>query len=156
MSLQISRIKGISIRLHFTLIVVFFLITWTLATYFMPERSAPNILNPINYWIMGAVGAIVLFISVLLHELAHSLVAMRYGLKVRQIILFIFGGVSEIDEEEKITKDFRKEFKIAVAGPVTSFVSSNFRKYVVGCFPTSKCSNSRQHSRTHYDNTRDG
>lgn len=122
MSLQISRIKGISIRLHFTLIVVFFLITWTLATYFMPERSAPNILNPINYWIMGAAGAIVLFISVLLHELAHSLVAMRYGLKVRQIILFIFGGVSEIDEEEKITKDFRKEFKIAVAGPVTSFV----------------------------------
>ena len=46
---------------------------------------------------------------------------MRYGLKVCQIILFIFGGVSEIDEE-KITKEFRKEFKIAVAGPVTSFV----------------------------------
>jgi Zn-dependent protease len=63
-----------------------------------------------------------LFISVLLHELAPSLIAMRYGLKVCQIILFIFGGVSEIDEEEKITKDFRKEFKIAVAGPVTSFV----------------------------------
>ena len=61
------------------------------------------------------------FISVLLHELAHSLNAMGYGLKVCQIILFIFGGVSEIDEE-KITKEFRKEFKIAVAGPVTSFV----------------------------------
>ena len=49
---------------------------------------------------------------------------MRYGLKVCQIILFIFGGVSEIDEEEKITKDFRKEFKIDVAGPVTSFVTA--------------------------------
>lgn len=47
---------------------------------------------------------------------------MRYELKVCQIILFIFGGVSETDEEEKITKDFRKEFKIAIAGPVTSFV----------------------------------
>lgn len=62
-----------------------------------------------------------LFISVLLHELAPSLIAMGYGLKVCRIILFIFGGVSEIYEEEKITKDFRKEFKIA-AGPVTSFV----------------------------------
>ena len=98
-----------------------------------------------------------LFISVLLHELAHSLIAMRYGLKVCQIILFIFGGVLEIDEEEKITKDFRKEFKIAVAGPVTSFVvGSNIRMYMMGCFPTCKYSNSRQHSRAHYGNTRDG
>jgi Zn-dependent protease/CBS domain-containing protein len=71
---------------------------------------------------MGAIGAAVLFISVLLHELAHSIIATRYGLKVRQIVLFIFGGVSDIEEEEQITKDFRKEFKIAVVGPVTSFV----------------------------------
>jgi hypothetical protein len=47
-----------------------------------------------SYWLMGAVGAIILFASVLLHELAHSLVALWYGLRVRQIILFIFGGVS--------------------------------------------------------------
>jgi Zn-dependent protease/CBS domain-containing protein len=72
------------------------------------------------YWIMGIMGAIVLFISILLHELAHSIIALRYGLKVRQIMLFIFGGVSDIDDEE-ISKDFRKEFKIAVAGPITSF-----------------------------------
>lgn len=121
MSLQISRIKGIPIRLHFTLIVVFFLITWTLATNFMPQRNSPNVLDSINYWIMGATGALILFVSVLLHELAHSLVAIKYGLKVRQIVLFIFGGVSDIEEEEKITKDFRKEFKIAVVGPITSF-----------------------------------
>jgi len=79
-------------------------------------------LNTIEYWVMGAIGAAVLFISVLLHELAHSMIATRYGLKVRQIVLFIFGGVSDIEEEERITKDFRKEFKIAVVGPVTSFV----------------------------------
>jgi Zn-dependent protease/CBS domain-containing protein len=120
MSLQVVRIKGIPIRLHFTLIVVFFLITWTLATYFMPQIY-PG-LNTIEYWVMGAIGAAVLFISVLLHELAHSIIATRYGLKVRQIVLFIFGGVSDIEEEEQITKDFRKEFKIAVVGPVTSFV----------------------------------
>ena len=120
MSLQVVRIKGIPIRLHFTLIVVFLLITWTLATYFMPQIY-PG-LNTIEYWVMGAIGAAVLFISVLLHELAHSIIATRYGLKVRQIVLFIFGGVSDIEEEVQITKDFRKEFKIAVVGPVTSFV----------------------------------
>jgi len=121
LSLQVTRIKGIPIRLHFTLIVVFFLILWTLATRFMPQLY-PN-LSQIDYWIMGAAGALILFISVLLHELAHSLVAIRYGLKVRQIILFIFGGVSEIEEEKEETiEDFRKEFKIAVVGPITSFI----------------------------------
>jgi Zn-dependent protease/CBS domain-containing protein len=71
---------------------------------------------------MGGIGAAILFISVLLHELAHSIIATRYGLIVRQIVLFIFGGVSDIEEDEQITKDFRKEFKIAVVGPATSFV----------------------------------
>jgi Zn-dependent protease len=77
-------------------------------------------LNTAAYWIMGITGAVILFISVLLHELAHSIVAIRYGLKVRQIMLFIFGGVSDIEDEE-VSKDFRKEFKIAVVGPITSF-----------------------------------
>jgi Zn-dependent protease len=82
----------------------------------MPQYF-PN-LTIVQYWIMGSIGAIILFISVLLHELMHSVVALRYGIKVRQIILFIFGGVSEITEE---TRDFRKEFKIAIAGPAASF-----------------------------------
>jgi Zn-dependent protease/CBS domain-containing protein len=117
LSFQIAKVKGIPVRLHFTLIIVFLLIAWTLATNFMPQYF-PN-LAPIQYWIMGIAGAIVLFVSVFLHELMHSIVALRYGMKVRQIILFIFGGVSDIQEE---TKDFRKEFRIAAAGPVASFV----------------------------------
>jgi Zn-dependent protease/predicted transcriptional regulator len=121
LSLQVARIKGIPIRLHFTLIVVFFLILWTLAIRFMPQFY-PN-LSPLEYWIMGAAGAVILFISVLFHELAHSLMARRYGLKVHQITLFIFGGVSYIEEETNERKeDFRKEFKIAVIGPITSFI----------------------------------
>lgn len=129
MSLQVTRIKGIPIRLHFTLIVVFFLILWTLATRFMPQLY-PN-LSQIDYWIMGAAGALILFISVLLHEVAHSLVAIRYGLKVRQIILFIFGGVSEIEEErEETIEDFRKEFKIAVVGPITSFIIASIFAFI--------------------------
>ncbi len=67
---------------------------------------------------MGISGAFILFFSVLLHELAHSILSVKYGLKVRQIILFIFGGISDIKEE---TKDYRKEFKIAIVGPITSF-----------------------------------
>src|SRR5919112_3064103 len=116
MSFQIAKVKGIPVRLHFTLIIVFFLIAWTLASSFMPQYF-PN-LTTVQYWIMGAAGAIILFISVFLHELMHSVMALRYGIRVRQIILFIFGGVSEIPEE---TRDFRKEFKIAIAGPAASF-----------------------------------
>lgn len=116
MSLQITKVKGIPIKIHFTLIIVFVLVSWTLATGFMP-RFFPT-LNSSDYWLMGITGAFILFFSVLLHELAHSILSLKYGLKVRQIILFIFGGISDIKEE---TKDYRKEFKIAVVGPITSF-----------------------------------
>jgi Zn-dependent protease/predicted transcriptional regulator len=89
----------------------------------------PNInpgLSALEYWIMGIICAIILFFSVLLHELAHSIIALKYGIKVRQIILFIFGGMSDIEEEipggGEVSREFGKEFKIAVVGPVTSFV----------------------------------
>lgn len=108
--------RGIPVRLHFTLILAFLLIMWTLAVGFMPQYS-PG-LTPVQYWVMGAAGAAVLFFSVFVHELMHSVVAIHYGMKIRQIMLFIFGGVSEITEE---TKDFKKEFNIAIAGPAASF-----------------------------------
>lgn len=124
MSLQITRVKGIPIRLHYTLIIVFFLVTFTVSVYLMPNIN-PG-LTTLEYWIMGIICAVILFVSVLLHELAHSIIALRYGIKVRQIILFIFGGMSDIEEEMpgggEVSKDFEKEFKIAVVGPVTSFI----------------------------------
>ena len=89
----------------------------------------PN-LATVQYWIMGAIGAIILFISVFLHELMHSVIALRYGIKVRQIILFIFGGISEIPEE---TRDFRKEFKIAIAGPA-KFCNCELLRYLGGLY----------------------
>ena len=119
MSLQIFKIKKIPIKLHFTLIIVFFLISWTLATGFMPHYY-PN-LTTSQYWMMGIIGAIILFVSILLHELSHSLLSIRYGIHVNQIILFIFGGISDIKDE---TKEFKKEFKIALAGPLTSYALS--------------------------------
>jgi Zn-dependent protease/predicted transcriptional regulator len=71
------------------------------------------------YWTMGILGGIILFISVLLHELSHSMVAKRYGFKVRQIILFVFGGVSDIQGEPR--EDYKKEFTLAIVGPISSF-----------------------------------
>ncbi len=129
MSMKIGQIKGIPIRLHFTLLVTFILISWTITTRFSPVIYPE--LATIEYWITGVMGAFILFFSVLLHELAHSLLAKKYGLNVREIILFIFGGVSNIEDldivggqketSRKALADFRKEIKIAVAGPITSF-----------------------------------
>lgn len=119
MSLQVAEIYQIPIKLHYSLVLVFFLITWTLAYGFMPHYS-PG-LNPMQYWIMSIIGTVILFLSVLIHELSHSIVASRYGIKVKQIVLFIFGGVSDIEEEPK---DFNKEFKMAIAGPAVSLVLS--------------------------------
>jgi Zn-dependent protease/predicted transcriptional regulator len=116
-SLQVANIKGIPIKLHFTLAIVFGLIAWTLAVNYMP-LFYPGLPQSV-YWTMGILGAIVLFISVLLHELSHSIVAKRYGYKVRQIVLFVFGGVSDIRDEPK--EEYKKEFTIAIVGPISSF-----------------------------------
>lgn len=116
MSLQIGKIKGIRIRLHFTLLITFFLIDWTLSTYFMPDYVKG--LTSADYWLMGSIGTGILFFSILLHELAHSMVATRYNIPVRSITLFVFGGVSDIAKEPS---DFHQEFKMSIAGPLASF-----------------------------------
>ena len=116
MSFQILKIKNIPIKLHFTLIFIFVFLSWTLSVGFMPHFF-PNLMK-MEYIVMGITGTITLFVSVLIHELAHSILSIKYGIKVNQIILFIFGGISDIREE---TRDFKREFKIAVAGPLTSF-----------------------------------
>jgi len=117
LSLQIAKVKGIPIKLHFTLAIVFGLIAWTLAVSYMP-LFYPG-LPQSAYWAMGILGAIILLVSVLLHELSHSIIAERYGFKVHQIILFVFGGVSDIRDEPK--EDYKKEFMIAIVGPISSF-----------------------------------
>jgi len=122
LSLQIAKVKGIPIRLHFTLAIVFALIAWTLAVSYMP-LFYPG-LPQSAYWAMGILGAIILLVSVLLHELSHSIIAERYGFKVHQIILFVFGGVSDIRDEPK--EDYKKEFMIAIVGPISSFALQDY------------------------------
>lgn len=107
---------GVPVKLHFTLILGVLLIAWTLAVGYLPSEY-PG-LSSTTYWSLGVISAVTLFISVLLHELAHSYVAKKNGLPVRRIVLFIFGGVSEIEEEPK---EASLEFKVALVGPLTSF-----------------------------------
>jgi Zn-dependent protease/predicted transcriptional regulator len=95
------------------------LVTWSLATGVFPAWH-PG-LAPVTHWVMGALGAIGLFFSIVLHELAHSLVARRHGVVMRGITLFIFGGVAEMTDEPPSP---RAEFQVAIAGPLASLLIS--------------------------------
>ena len=116
MSANIGRILGIPIRIHWTLWLVFLLIAWSLADGYLPVVYPQ--FSVATDWTIGVVSAILLFVSVLLHELSHSYIAKKNGLPIARITLFFFGGVSEMSEEPK---DARLEVRMAAAGPLTSF-----------------------------------
>lgn len=116
---KIGTIMRIPIRVHFTWFVVFGLITWSLSTFYFP-KAAPD-LPAVSYWIKGVLAALLLFVSVAFHELAHSFVAKRYKISIESITLFIFGGVAQMKGEPPHPK---AEFRIAIAGPLSSFFLS--------------------------------
>lgn len=118
-SWKIATIMGIPIRVHFSWLIIFGLITWSLSTFYFP-KAAPH-LPELSYWLGGTVAALLLFVSVAFHELSHSFVAMRYRLSIASITLFIFGGVAQMKGEPPNPK---AEFRIAIAGPVSSFLLS--------------------------------
>ena len=113
--IRLFSIFGFEINIDASWIIIAVLITWSLASGVFPLffKGLPQS----TYWIMGAVGAIGLFASIVFHELCHSLVARRFGLPMRGITLFIFGGVAEMEDEPPSAK---AEFFIAIAGPVSS------------------------------------
>jgi Zn-dependent protease/CBS domain-containing protein len=113
---SLGRILGIPIWLDYSWFLAFVLITWMLATSYFPAEF--NNWPAAQYWVVGAVTAMMLFVSVLLHELGHSVIAMRYKIPVRSITLFIFGGVAQIGAEPPSA---RAEFWTALAGPLVSF-----------------------------------
>jgi Zn-dependent protease len=116
-SWRIGRIFGIDIYIDASWLVIFGLFTWIMASSYFPG-GYPR-WPTWQYWVVGAFTSLLLFASVLGHELAHSLVAIRQGEKVRRITLFILGGVAQITEEPK---EASKEFLMAFVGPLTSFV----------------------------------
>jgi Zn-dependent protease len=108
---------GIPVRIHYTLWLVFILIAWSLAYGYMP-RQYPG-LSTVTYWAIGIASAVILFVSVLVHELSHSYIAKKNGLPIARITLFFFGGVSEMTEEPQ---DAGLEVRMAAAGPLMSFL----------------------------------
>ena len=114
-SIRLGRLFGIPIELHYTWFFIFLLLAWGLATGFFPSMY-PD-LTASARWILGAVSAVLLFVSVLLHELMHSVVAKSFKMNVSKITLFFFGGVASIPGENITPK---KEFWMAIAGPLFS------------------------------------
>lgn len=114
--LSLFRLFGFEVKLDLSWILLALLVTSSLASGYFPDK-APG-LAPGVYWVIGILGAAGLFASIIFHEMCHSLVARAYGLPIRGITLFIFGGVAEMEDEPA---DARVEFLMAIAGPLSSY-----------------------------------
>ena len=112
--IKLGRIGGIGIGLHYSWFIIAILIALSLADHF---RTINASWNPTLIWSIAVITSILFFVSLLLHELAHSFVAKSRGLRVREITLFALGGVSQIESE---SPDAKSEFWIAIVGPMTS------------------------------------
>jgi Zn-dependent protease len=117
--IALFKLLGFTVSLDVSWGIILFLVVWSLSKGFFPSYF-PG-LSMQTYWIMGIVGAIGLFISIIIHEFSHSLVARQYGMKIKGITLFIFGGVAEMQDEPSTPKS---EFLMAIAGPIASFTLS--------------------------------
>jgi Zn-dependent protease len=115
--ITLFRLFGFAVRIDLSWLIVAALITWSLATGAFPELH-PG-LKSSTYWAMGLAGALALFLSIVVHEFSHAMVARRFGIPMRGITLFLFGGVAEMEEEPKSA---RAEFLMAIAGPIASVV----------------------------------
>lgn len=113
--LTLFKLFGFKVKVDVSWLFLAMLVTWSLAAGLFPYWYAG--LARATYWWMGGAGVLGLFFSITFHELSHSVVARRYGLRIRGIILFLFGGVAEMEEEPPSAK---AEFLMAIAGPIAS------------------------------------
>lgn len=114
--LNLGKILGITIRIDYSWFIIFFLITQAFTSQYLSGTSRFNLATSI---ILGAITSLLIFTCAVIHELSHSVVANRLGAKIRRITLFIFGGAAELTEEPLSPA---VEFKMAIAGPLASFV----------------------------------
>jgi Zn-dependent protease len=114
---RLFRLFGFEVSIDPSWFLIAVLVAWSLAEgYFpsaLPERGKGV------YWLMGVVGAVGLFVSIVFHEFCHSIVARHYGMPMKGITLFLFGGVAQMEEEPKSPK---AEMLMAAAGPAASIV----------------------------------
>jgi Zn-dependent protease len=113
--ISLFKLFGFEVRLDASWLLIAALVTWSLAAGIFPQAE-PG-LSAASYWWMGLSGAVLLFGSIIVHELFHSLAARRYGLEMSGITLFVFGGIAEMKEEPPSAK---AEFMMAIAGPIAS------------------------------------
>jgi Zn-dependent protease len=123
---RIGRVFGINIRIDWSWLFIVFLISWNLSAVF--GQSHPDWTTG-RRWGIAIIAALLFFASVLAHELAHSLVAKARGVPVRNITLFMFGGVSNIQREPSSPK---AEFLMAILGPITSLVIGGLLLWMAG------------------------
>lgn len=115
--IKLLTLAGFTVWIDASWLILAALLTWTLALGEFPH-IVPN-LSTATYWWMGLAGAAGLFISIVLHELTHALIARRYDMPIAGITLFIFGGVAELHKEPTSAK---AELLMAIGGPIASMV----------------------------------
>lgn len=119
---KLFNLFGFPLYLDLSWFIIAVLLMWSLARGYFPANYKGLAIH--SYWLMGVIGAMALFASVVLHELGHALMARRFGVEMRGITLFIFGGVAEMANEPPSA---RAEFMVAIAGPLVSvFLSALF------------------------------
>jgi Zn-dependent protease/predicted transcriptional regulator len=119
--INLFKVAGIQITIDISWFIIFLLVLWSLSAGYFPRQFPGQSIQV--YWGAGLVATLLFFFSVLFHEMSHSLMAQRCGIEISEIKLFIFGGVSRLSEE---AKNPVAEFKIAVVGPLSSFVLAIF------------------------------
>ncbi len=129
-SIRVGKIAGVDVHIHFSLLGIIALVSWSLAQGLLPEQYPGWAVA--TYWLAGSICAVMLIASVLVHELAHSLVARARGFSVEGITLFLFGGVSDLKADSRYPRD---EFIIAGVGPLTSFVLAGVFWLALAAFP---------------------
>lgn len=116
-NIRLGRIAGIPVGVNWSIFFIFFLLAWELADLVLPDDHPHEAVA--IYWVAGIGATVLFFASLLAHEVSHAVVAKRNGIGVRRITLWLFGGVSEL-EKDALTPG--ADFRVAVVGPITSFV----------------------------------
>jgi Zn-dependent protease/CBS domain-containing protein len=114
-SLPLGRVLGVRVGLNWSMLIIFWLVSWSLADTLFPDAAPGR--SAAAYWSAALVATLLFYTSLLVHELAHAVVARRYGVEVEGITLWLFGGVARLHGE---AHDARAELRIAVVGPATS------------------------------------
>ncbi len=118
-SIRVCRLFGIDVKVHVSLALIIAILSYVFYVN-KPPFGFSDLSDPLRAF-LSILMSVLIFVAVLIHELSHSLVARRLGARVKEIILFIFGGVANI---ENIPKEPKKEFAIAIAGPLASLILS--------------------------------